>query len=814
MIKPIFIFLTTLTIPFVLFSQNIISGKVKNINGTSVPNASVHLLDGNKRSAILVVLSDSIGQFSIPAKDSFFTSGYSIVASYLNYRSDTVAVTNLKRYYEIPMALNEALLPDVMIEARVPVVQRMADRFIFTPDERLSHGATVLDVLKFAPLVQFDEKTALFSIINRDGTTIYINNRKSNLPKEMIISILRSTSASDIKNIEIITNPGSEYSANTSGGVININLKKMFDEGWSGNLMVASEQSKFNTSMLNGAVNYRKGKIGIKLSPFLNNSFNYNTRENHIVRDTKQEHLSSDNYRRYNVLGGGLGLDYDITSRDLLSFNGFYSTVNGRSRSSSLTAYSENDVSTIDSLYSSPTNGKDRYTYNFGNIYYQHFFDSLNKRALTINVDYNQFYQGNKYDGQFVRINSQGISEESGRYKNDLPQDFFNLSERIDYTTQINNKNKINIGVQYSNTRVSNDLKYYNWNYDKNTFLLNPDLTNNYKYNESYLAGYISYTKTLSSKLNGALGLRAEQINYSSESQKDAFKADTNYIGFFPTLSLAYIINKKNSLSLALSKKIRRPNIEQLFPGRTYYNQEYVQENNPFLQPVVSYNLEVMYALRNKYYFSTGYTLSKDQYTQFIIPLIENGVEKLKKTYLNYGNTSNTYFSFFSQQDFIKKVWNASVSMNINYSTYKIKNQEALFYTKTLNNLNYNFMWNNTFYISNKGKWLGFALFKYYSPGKNISYKRENSLFSADFGCRKVIKNFSLSLYVTDVLNTNGKSKNMYFPNSSYTYNYLIQKSYTRSIALNIRYTFGNNKLRLNKSKNSANEEIKNRIGN
>jgi iron complex outermembrane recepter protein len=275
--------------PCILLGQNTVSGKVSSISGSPIPNASVHLLSGPKKNKAGTVLADSTGAFIVPVIDSFFTFKCFIYATYLNYRSDTIAVNDLNNFYDIKIKLSENVLPDVVIESRASVVKRLADRFIFTPDKLLSEGATALDVLKFAPLVQFDEKTNLFSIINKTGTVVYINNRKSNWPKEMIISALRSTAANDIKSIEIITNPGSEYPANTSGGVININLKKMFDEGWSGNLMVASEQAIFNTSMLNGAVNYRKGKVGIRVSPFLNSSFNYNTKENWINKDAKYQ---------------------------------------------------------------------------------------------------------------------------------------------------------------------------------------------------------------------------------------------------------------------------------------------------------------------------------------------------------------------------------------------------------------------------------------------------------------------------------------------------------------------------------------------
>ncbi len=785
--------LALLLTPLFLFPQRTAPGNVKNANGSPIPHASVYLVNGKEKAIAQTVLSDSLGRFNMPIAGN---SQYFIFASYLHHRSDTVAVTRPDSLYTLTIKITETLLQEVTVASVTPIVQKLADRFVFTPGKALSAGATALEVLKFAPLVQYDEKTALFSIINKPGTVVYINNRKSSLPGEMIMAMLRSTPAANIRSIEIITNPGSEYPANAAGGVININFSKMFNEGWSGNLVAGSDQSRFNTTMLNGAVNYRKGKTGIRVSPFLNNSFNYSTKESRIVKSAGQEHISSASHRRYRVAGGGLGLDYDIGKNDLLSFNGFYSTVNGKSSSTSKTA-------SPGSLYFSPVAGKDRYTYNFGNVYYQHAFDSMGKRTFTLNIDYNQFYQGNKTDGRFTAMNAGEIA----RYRNDLPQQFFNLSQRADYSVQLKNKSKINAGVQFSNTRLAHHLAYYNWDYGSSKFLLNQQLTNNYKYRETYVAAYASFSGSFLEKINGVLGLRAEQINYSSESAKDGIRSDTNYLGLFPHLSLSYVISKQSNISISLSKKISRPNIRQLFPGRTYLNQDYIQENNPFLQPVNTYNSEIMYALQNKYYFSAGHTIHKNQFSQFIIPLIENNTTLLKKTYLNYGNANNTYFSFFSQQYLVKKIWNASLSANVNYTRYISR------HTGRLANLHYNLVWNNTLHISGKGNWLAFALFKYYSAFKNMACQRENALFSADAGIRKTISNFSATLYLADIFNTNGKSLMRYHPNPAYAYHYQEERYYTRTVSLSLRYAFGNNQLKLNKNKNAANEEMRSRIG-
>ncbi len=776
--------------------------------------SNVNILKINKSTITLSSITDSDGIFKIFLNDSIIRNSVKyICASYLKNHSDTLPIISNKIYYKIIINDSANSLSNIIVNSRKSSMLRIADRFIFSPGKVITEGVSALDVIKITPLIQYDNKEDLFSIVNKEGTIIYINNRKSNLPKEMIIATLKSTPADNIKNIEIITNPGSEYPANTTGGVININFKRMIDEGWFGNIMIGSEQSVYNTTSLNGAINYRKNKIGIRLSPFINNSFNYNTSDNLIETSVNQFQQGTINmHRKYLVVGGGLGVEYNIDKRTLFSFNGFFSAVNGNSNQASYTKYYVNNNTLIDSNYSSPIIGSDYYRYNFGNIYFQHDFDSVHKKQLTINIDYNQLFKKNNDLGEFDKLFPVIPNSDNKMYNNLFQRNFFNISEGVDYSSQINRNTKINLGGQASNTDVSDNQLYYNWNKLNSDYELSNNLTNYYKYNEDYLALYVSYTKTFNNKLNGVLGLRVEHTNYTTQNVTLNARLDSNYTNLFPNISFSYSINKKNNFSISVSKKIRRPQIELLFPGRTYYNLNSFKENNPFLQPVISDNCEIMYSIAYKYFFTIGYSLFKNQYSQFIIPITENGEVKQQKTYLNYGNTNNTYFSFFSQQKVVKEFWDVNISANINYSKYMVKSEESLLVIKNISNVNYNFSANNTYYLSTKKKWLGFILLKYYSPVENISSSRKNVLFSTDIGLRKTINNLSLSLYLTDIFKTNSISTILYQSNAAFLYNNVSQNNYTRSISLNVRYSFGNKKLNVIKNKNSANEEMKNRI--
>jgi outer membrane receptor for ferrienterochelin and colicin len=69
---------------------------------------------------------------------------------------------------------------------------------------------------------------------------------------------LRSLHGSDIDRIEIITNPSAQYSAEGTGGIINIVLRKKQGEGWSGNGSL--EASTYGRMRPDATAKYKKGK--------------------------------------------------------------------------------------------------------------------------------------------------------------------------------------------------------------------------------------------------------------------------------------------------------------------------------------------------------------------------------------------------------------------------------------------------------------------------------------------------------------------------------------------------------------------------
>lgn len=786
-------------------AQKIVKGEIIDSKKAPIPFATIIIIDSSSNSKILKTdVADENGRFKISIdNDSIVNSGY-IYAKFFNTQSNkyllpdsslTIILSNSINLAEITVLKNESSL------------ERRADRFVFIPSPAIKEGASILDVLKISPLINYDLKSDLFSIINKENSTVIINNRKSIFPKDMIVSFLRSTSAKNIINIEIITNPGSEYSANTTGGIININLKKNIDEGLSGNIVVTNEQSILNTSVVNGSLNYRNKKIGIRLFPVINRSFNYKTYKNSVEGlSGNLENTDSKYKRRYLVKGGGFGLDYDIDDRNLFGINGFVSIVNGNAKQSNKTLYSTGV--TIDSSYLSPISGRDKYLYNFGNVFFEHKVDSTGAKKVIVNFDYNQFTKNNTDDGSFQKI--AGGELYTNPYKNIFSQNFYNQSLNIDYSSQINVKNKNSIGAQISNTNINNYVKYLLYDRFDSDYKINPETSNHFKYSEIYFALYLTKTMVLNEKLNASLGLRLEGTNYRSKNLTNRYKIDSNYVNLFPTISLSYKFSDNQNLSLTLSEKIKRPTFEQLQPGKIYINPGFFNENNPFLQPVKTYNADAMVTLRNKYFISFGYNYSVKQYEQFVIP-VQNGNETYqKRTYINFGNSSNSYIEFYTRQSLFGNKAEVNLSAIMNYNSYY--DHSGYINNRVINNLNYTFLMNDVIYISREKKLLAFTILRYNSPIKDIFFERSNVLFKTDLGVKKTFNSLNISFYVSDIFNSYGKSVIHYRGNTSLLNNKFNQNTYTRSISLSLNYNFGNNKIKEIRNKRSANEELRNRL--
>jgi hypothetical protein len=301
-----------------------------------------------------------------------------------------------------------------------------------------------------------------------------------------------------------------------------------------------------------------------------------------------------------------------------------------------------------------------------------------------------------------------------------------------------------------------------------------------------------------------------EQTNYLTEARLSGEKADSNYLNLFPTGAIGFNLNDNHQFSLSYSRKINRPNSSMLFMGKSYTSQNYYSQNNPYLQPALSDNVEFSYLLKSKYVLNATYTDTRNDFNFFIIPVTEDGVSKLKRTNYNYGYVQSLNLTINFHDYIVKDVWELYVTPSYTYSRYKGTSNEV---PVSITNSSFEALIDNYLYISKKKMWTAFVTFGYNSPYKNVSRERLNERTSLDLMVKKVVKPFTFYLAVYDVFNGGSVQRYDLYKNALLTRNITNANVYNRSAEFKIRYSFGNGYLHKNRERNTANEDVRKRIG-
>ncbi|HYE53918.1 MAG TPA: outer membrane beta-barrel family protein, partial [Chitinophagaceae bacterium] len=443
----------------------------------------------------------------------------------------------------------------------------------------------------------------------------------------------------------------------------------------------------------------------------------------------------------------------------------------------------------------------------FGNANYRYNIDSLGRSYVDFNIDFNRFKQNRTLEGAFelVDANEQPVSL-LGEYRNILPQTFWNLSGQMDIKKTLKPNASVLFGVQFSHTDVNNDLRYYD--IEQNTETLNGNLSQDYQYREDYQAAYMTMNRNFGNKFSGSAGLRAERTDYESSAKKAGLAYDSVYYNLYPSLSASYFGSQKHQFGYSLSRKIIRPNIESLYPGRIYRSSNYFTENNPFLQPTLLLVNELSYLFNRRYSLSVTYSSTKNSNARFVIPVMEDTALAFKETLLNYGTIRQVSVVFNTSFNFFKGKWQLYVTPYYNHVVYSgdVNGNKV----HVINN-DFNFVADNYFQLSKDKTWAGFATFTYNGPTRDIAAERVNALSSLTLQLRKNLKKFTFFLIASDIYNGRSRTESNLYANYLLSGNHVDRLSYTRAIQFKVRYSFGNNNLAGTRNRNTANQDIRNR---
>lgn len=111
------------------------------------------------------------------------------------------------------------------------------DRRTYTlRDDAAAQSTNMFDVLGRIPSVAVAPSGAV-TLLGASNVTIQINGEP--IPGANLEQVLRGLPGAEVERVEVITNPSAQYSAQASGGIINIITRSRFESGFSGTLQAS-----------------------------------------------------------------------------------------------------------------------------------------------------------------------------------------------------------------------------------------------------------------------------------------------------------------------------------------------------------------------------------------------------------------------------------------------------------------------------------------------------------------------------------------------------------------------------------------------
>jgi 5-hydroxyisourate hydrolase-like protein (transthyretin family) len=608
-----------------------ITGKVSSSTAQPIESVTVELIDSVTRKLVKTALTEKDGTYlfeQIKAGTyqlSFTATGYEKkVSQVITVNNDAAEI----KVADIQLSTVTKSMAAVTVVATKPFIEQKIDKTVVNVEASPSNaGATALEVLEKSPGVTVDNDGNI-SLKGKNGVIVMMDGKPTYLSGADLANVLRNLPASALDQIEIMTNPSSKYDAAGNSGVINIKTKKSKTRGSNGSLSLGNTTGLFRNNgtaellhkpTLSVNYNYRKNKVN------LFSNFVYNYREGRSKMDIVSRYYRDskpiDSINNVNTLFKfrnnnytlKLGMDYSPNKKNTFGIvlNGFMFA--GRPRSATGT-YFTNLGNTVFSRLNSTASSKLSWQNFSTNLNFRHLFDTTGTE-LTIDADYaiysntsDQLLSTGFFDGNFNQ------TADSMYLRGHLPSEINIYSLKSDFVKTYKSGLRIEAGVKVSYVKSDNRV-----NYERkvpNGWV--PDSRNNhFIYDENINAAYINASKQLKKwTLQG--GLRMENTNTKGTQVIDNSSVKRNYVSLFPTAFASYAFNEKNSLTLSVSRRLQRPNYQDLNPFTFFLDSLSYRQGNPYLTPQFSYNYELIHSYNGKLITTLNYSKTTDVISNII----------------------------------------------------------------------------------------------------------------------------------------------------------------------------------------------------
>ncbi len=579
-----------------------ISGKIiddKSNSPMSYVTVSVHEVQDTALLTGGITNADGIFKIS----DFNIGKAYLFKCSFIGYETifKMVDFSNTKSIHlnNVVLSPSNEILEGVEVLADKPVVTYEIDKKVVNVEAMNTVvSQTAVEVLANIPSISVDMDGNV-SLRGSQGFTLLIDGRPSAMPPSEALQLIQ---ASNIKDIEIITNPSAKYDAEGTSGIINVILKKNKLEGVTTLININGSNAANGSEYLNNGGDFltsiNKGKFKFNLGgQFVNkNRFRdiLQIRETTIGSETYR--IESDGLHRFygKNYGGNAAMEYSPNESNFLNIG-----MNVNKRQWNAAANYFFDESSVDEFSDTTL----RYSYEniertlrdffvlSGSLGYQHLFEEDKDHYFSLTSTYN-LYDG-KEDAQTEFFSLENDFQGGNRNTEIGPSSAVRVS--FDYQRPIKNDLKLQFGARGDFGFSGDDQDAFEYRFNIDDYVRLDSFSTDVSYTQNVYAGYGIINGEIKEKLGFQFGLRTEYTNRIIELTNSDFNTGIERLDWFPSAHFSYKLNTENQFRASASRRINRPKSWHLEPFIAWEDPYTVRQGNPDLLPEYIQSYEIGY---------------------------------------------------------------------------------------------------------------------------------------------------------------------------------------------------------------------------
>ena len=804
--KNIFVFVLSL-VPFLNSFCGGLQGIVLDENNTPIEFANVILHKYKDPDYINGSLTGTDGSFKI---EDIAEGDYFLEILYLGYKTDTlnditIEKNQAKELGSIQLKKSSNIIDGVEVVANRPIIERKADRIVYNVENSVkSTGENVMDLLRSVPGVTVSG-TDQIRINGKTEIQVMINGKIEQMTGDQLANLLKSIQSNNVKKIEVVSNPSAKYDASAKGGILDIQLKTNLKTGVNGSVYGNYRQGRYANGEVgfNVNLNYKKLTMSANYGFGDNVNFNKTTFVRNFLIDGVTQQFDETGFDKFPFIYhyANLNMQYAINEKHRIGFGGeFFNFYNPHKSDANLNILNDLSSNIIDEIQKTKNITSGRNNNPSLNLNYKGTLDTTGS-TLEFGYDYTNFHLLTNSHLTTTFFDGNNIEKENLLdFKQSNPFIVNLHTSKLDYTKPLKNKNSIETGAKFTWTKTTNDIEFDNL--IDGIYVLDSTRSNAFQYIENINAAYLIWNKQWEKGWSTNVGLRTEQTNTNQLSITLDSLTKRSYIDFFPSAFIQKTIKEKHSLNLNYSRKIHRPNFEDLNPFQFYRSQYSIWTGNANLIPEYINVTEFSYSFDNTYTFNLGHENIKNSYTHLAFQDDTTKITTYKASNFKVRNNLNLGVNINKE---LYKWWILSFSAQYTFFKYDaiVNNQEF-----NLSSNKVNVSVDNTFILPKQFKINVFAF--YDSPYLDATdVMKSNGMVNISISKSFFDKKLLIRLMGNDIFNT---------LNMSYTTNFANVDSETttkfnsRQVGLSIVYNFQKGKQFENSNINKSNQEEKDRI--